>query len=98
MRRLGAKVQEMDFSVCTPLAQSQLLSLAQAPLRKFLHSLGFDLTTAGSNLIGLSNALLAVGRPLHIDKIEVALKLPRSSADDYLQAVREHMRKGTSEG
>jgi hypothetical protein len=53
-----------------------LLSLAQAPLRCFLSSLGFDPVTAGDNLIGLSNALTAVCRPLHLDKIEVALKLP----------------------
>jgi hypothetical protein len=93
LRRLGARMKAMDASVRTPLAQAWLLSLAQAPLRCFLSSLGFDLATAGDGLIGLSNALTAVGRPLHVDKIEVALKLPRSSTDDYLQDVREQMRE-----
>jgi hypothetical protein len=93
LRRLGAKMQAMDASVRIPLAQAWLLSLAQAPLRWFLSRLGFDLAKAGDNLIGLSNALTAVGRPLHVDRIEVALKLPRSSTDDYLQDIREQMRR-----
>jgi len=98
LRRLGAKMQAMDVRVRTPLAQVPLLSLAQAPLRRFLPALGFDLATAGRDLIGLSNALLAVGRPFHVDRIEVAMKLPRSSTDDYLQALHEQIRKGPGGG
>ena len=82
LRRLGAKMQAMDVS-------------AQPP-RWFLSLLGFDLATAGRNLIGLSNALTDDGRVLHVDKIEVALKLPRSSTDDYLQHVVEQKRKAHS--
>ena len=93
LRRLGAKMQAMDVSVHRPLAQAPLLSLAQAPLRWFLSKLGFDLATAGDNLIGLSNALTDDGRPLYVNRIEVALKLPRSSTDEYLQHVREQIGK-----
>jgi hypothetical protein len=89
LRRLGAKMQAMDVNLHT-------LSLAQAPLRWFLTLLGFDLAKAGHNLIGLSNALTDDGRVLHVDKIEVALKLPRSSTDDYLQHVVEQKRKPKS--
>jgi hypothetical protein len=79
LRRLGAKMQAMDVS-------------AQPP-RWFLSLLGFDLAKAGRNLIGLSNALTDDGRVLHVDKIEVALNLPRSSTDDYLQHIVEQKRK-----
>src|SRR5208283_3054798 len=65
LRRLGAKVQATDLTA-PPL------------LRWFLSKWGYDLTTAGSNLIGLSNSLNLSGRHLHADRIEKGLRLPRT--------------------
>jgi hypothetical protein len=88
LRRLGAKIQAMDVSAKT--------LRPQAPLRWLLAYYGFDLAKAGTNLIGLSNALTDVGRALHVDKIEVALRLPRSSTDDHLRHVIDQKRKPSS--
>ena len=81
LRRLGAKVQATDVT-------------ASPPLRWFLSKWGYDLTTAGSNLIGLSNSLNLPGRHLHADKIEKGLRLPRTSNDEFLDTIREEIRRG----
>jgi hypothetical protein len=56
LRRLGAKMHATNVG-------------AQLPLRWFLSKSGYDLATAGKNLIGLSNSLTDDGRAFHIDKI-----------------------------
>ncbi len=76
IRRLGAKVQATDLS-------------ASFLLRWFLRICQYDLDLAGRNLIGLSNSLGALGRHVHIDRIEKGLKLPRTSSDDFLKDVKE---------
>jgi hypothetical protein len=82
LRRLGAKVQATNVS-------------AQQPLRWFLSMRGYDLAEAGGNLIGLSNSLALTdgSRAIHVDRIQVALKLPRDSTEDYLRHVVEQKRK-----
>jgi hypothetical protein len=54
----------------------------------------FDLATAGGNLIGLSNALSPLettydDRVPHINKIQIALRLPRTYTDDDVKQARE---------
>jgi hypothetical protein len=80
LRRLGAKVQATDVT-------------ALLPLRWFLSKWGYDLTTAGSNLIGLSNSLNLSGRHLHADRIEKGLRLPRTSSDEFLDGIKEGIRR-----
>ena len=82
LRRLGAKVLATDVA-------------ASRQLRWFLSKRGYDLTTAGSNLIGLSNSLNVKGRHLHADRIEKGLRLPRTSSDEFLDAIREEIRRGS---
>jgi predicted CopG family antitoxin len=84
-RRLGAKVQATNVS-------------AQQPLRWFLSIRGYDLAKAGGNLIGLSNSLALTdgSRAIHVDRIQVALKLPRDSTEDYLRHIVEQKRKSHS--
>jgi hypothetical protein len=76
LRRLGAKMQTTNVTAMRPL--SWLLSWQ-----------GYDLVTAGSNLIGLSNSLAIPDRAFHIDKIQAALKLPREYEADYLHDLRK---------
>jgi hypothetical protein len=78
LRRLGAKVQATDVTA-SPL------------LRWFLSKWGYDLATAGRNLIGLSNSLNLSGRHLHADRIEKGLRLPRTSSDDFLDMIKVEM-------
>jgi hypothetical protein len=80
LRRLGAKVQAMNIS-------------ATPPLRWFLVRLGYDLATAGSNLIGLSNALNDYdGRAIYVNKIQIALNLQRDYTDEDIRHVIERKR------
>jgi len=79
LRRLGAKVQATDVR-------------ALRPLRWFLSKWGYNLGMAGSGLIGLSNSLNVSGRHLHADKIEKGLRLPRTSADEFLDEVKQEIR------
>jgi hypothetical protein len=81
LRRLGAKVQATDVTA-PPL------------LRSFLSKWGYDLTTAGSNLIGLSNSLNLRGRHVHADRIEKGLRLPRTSTNEFLDTIKEEIRGG----
>jgi hypothetical protein len=82
LRRLGAKVLATDVA-------------ASRQLRWFLSKRGYDLTTAGSNLIGLSNLLNVKGRHLHADRIEKGLRRPRTSSDEFLDAIKEEIRRGS---
>ena len=68
---------------------------AQQPLLWLLLKCGYDLTKAGSNLIGLSNSLALTddSRALHIDRIQEALRLPRDYTKDYLRHVVAQKRK-----
>jgi hypothetical protein len=79
LRRLGAKVQATDVT-------------ALPPLRCFLSKRGYSLGVVGSNLIGLSNSLNVPGRHLHVDKIEKGLRLPRTSTDEFIAAVKGEIR------
>src|SRR5271166_1654325 len=81
LRRLGAKMQAMNVS-------------ATPPLRWFLSKYrGYDLATAGKNLIGLSNALDDYdSRALHVNKIQIALKLQRDYTDEDIRQVIERKR------
>lgn len=80
LRRLGAKIQATKVSA-TPL------------LRWFLLKNGYDLVTAGSNLIGLSNALNVYDdRAIHVNRIQIALNLQRDYTDDDIQQVIERKR------
>jgi hypothetical protein len=81
LRRLGAKMQAMNVS-------------ATPQLRWFFNYFKFDLATAGGNLIGLSNALSPLettydDRVPHINKIQIALRLPRTYTDDDVKQARE---------
>jgi hypothetical protein len=82
LRRLGAKMQAMDATLhagsCKGVVAA-VLWVVQAPLRKFLSGVGFDLATAGRSLIGLSNALTDPKRSDYVDRVEAALKLPPTS-------------------
>jgi hypothetical protein len=78
LRRLGAKVQ------ATEVTTSWLL-------RWYLSIFKYDLSIAGKNLIGLSNALNVPGRALHADKIERGLRLPRTSTDEELEAIKQEI-------
>jgi hypothetical protein len=78
LRRLGAKVQATDLTA-SPL------------LRWFLSKWGYNLDVAGRNLIGLSNSLNVPGRHLHADKIEKGLRLPRTSSDEFIDAVKQEI-------
>jgi hypothetical protein len=82
LRRLGAKVQATDVTA-PPL------------LRSFLSKWGYDLTTAGRDLIGLSNSLNLRGRHLHADRIEKGLRLPRTSTNEFLDTIKEEIRGGS---
>jgi hypothetical protein len=80
LRRLGAKMQAMNVSA-TPV------------LRWFLFKSGYDLATAGKNLIGLSNALDDYdSRALHVNKVQTALNLQRDYSDEDIQQVIERKR------
>jgi hypothetical protein len=81
LRRLGAKMQAMNVS-------------ATNQLRWFFNYCELDLATAGGNLIGLSNALSPLetsydDRVPHINKIQIALRLPRTYTDDDVKQARE---------
>jgi hypothetical protein len=67
---------------------------APLQLRWFIARWGYDLKTAGTNLIGLSNSLNIRGRYLHVDKIEEALRLLSSSTKELLDAVKEEVARG----
>jgi hypothetical protein len=84
LRRLGAKAQAMNVSA-TPL------------LRWFLFKAGYDLATVGKNLIGLSNALDDYdGRVIHVNRIQIALDLPRDYTDEDIRQVIERKRNAHS--
>lgn len=80
LRHLGAKVLATDVT-------------APWLLRKFLDLWGYDLHTAGSNLIGLSNSLNVKGRYLHADKIETSLLLPRTSSDEFIDTIKRQIQQ-----
>jgi hypothetical protein len=80
LRRLGAKVQATEVTA-TPL------------LRLCISKLGYNLSVAGSNLIGLSNSLNVPGRHIHADKVEKGLRLPLTSTAEFLSAVQEELRQ-----
>ncbi|MCL2384229.1 MAG: hypothetical protein FWC84_00130 [Alphaproteobacteria bacterium] len=80
LRRLGAKVLATDVT-------------APWLLRKFLDLWGYDLHTAGSNLIGLSNSLNVKGRYLHADKIETSLLLPLTSSDEFIDTIKRQIQQ-----
>jgi hypothetical protein len=84
LRRLGARVQATDVT-------------APRLLRWFLSKWGYDLTTAGRDLIGLSNSLNLPERHLHVDRIERALKLPPSTAE-FLDSTKQQIGRGFSSG
>ena len=80
LRRLGAKMQAMNVS-------------ATPPLRWLLFNSGYDLATAGTNLIGLSNALNDYDdRAIHVNRIQIALKLQREYTDGDIRQVIERKR------
>jgi hypothetical protein len=81
LRRLGAKVQAVNVT-------------ASPPLDWFLSRAGYNLGKAGSSLIGLSNSLANPdgSRALHINFIQVGLRLPRDYDDEHLRQVVERIR------
>jgi hypothetical protein len=83
LRRLGAKVLATDVAA-PPL------------LRRYLSIRGYDLTTAGRGLIGLSNSLDVSGRHLQVDRIEKGLRLPRTSSNEFLEATKKEIGRGGS--
>jgi hypothetical protein len=76
LRRLGAKVQATYIK-------------ALPPLRWWFSIWGYNLVQAGRGLIGLSNSLILTddSRVLHINSIQVGLKLPRDYLDEHLHHV-----------
>jgi hypothetical protein len=81
LRRLGAKMHAMNIS-------------ATPQLRWFFKYSKFDVATAAGNLIGLSNALSPLettydDRIPHINKIQIALRLPRTYTDGDVKHARE---------
>jgi len=85
LRRLAAKMGAT--SVAAPRV-----------LRRYLSLRGYDLDKAKGGLAGLSNSLASSdgGRALHLNRVQVGLRLPRDFDDLQLRTISERISSASS--